>query len=223
MISKTVCNGTIQLVKGEISLSGNPPFCLPREMTPEFVQKLFSIDRNEQFFIADLASDIVSDEKRRLRSACRSMGGNIWRLYQEQACKWASVANSDNLWHVDKLVPIYDEYIGSYSIDRLIIFNTKPLLRVITHDSAIFSFDEFERIYGITVHEHILDYIKSETLRLSFIANTTGAIEGVEVIKKTVLVINHQGHVEKLTVEGLNSVPPKYWPSLNNLIFLDVA
>jgi len=188
-------------------LEGHAPYTLPDLISRKLLDYLLSLEPGDEHFIGELLSDVPYEEKLRLRNVCKDdFDSSYWLPYSRHVMSWASVLNRGNQWNLLEFPAIYRANIRSWWVDDVIV--TSPGLRFATSPRGVFTFPEFEWIYGQNITTHIDSARRSESDRLQDVIKHISS----ELIKRELRIVDAAAQEVRIeTVTGLKSLPLERW------------
>lgn len=209
--------GRIHFEKGKLALSGQPPYALPEQITPEFIVALFSTPAgSDPLFIGNLAAGFLPADRNRLYVTAKVIGGTAYAVYRVHALKWRWMLNNDGNWHPENYQFVYQVDVGqAYEcpyIDHIAISSRG--LRLAKTPVGWRSFPEFEHIYGESVLEHLtkaMDNIRARAEARCAILDRILPNITSDIVIKTLGVYTEGKGLEQRRVAGLASIPTELW------------
>jgi hypothetical protein len=200
-----------------------PPYDMPEHITEEFVTKLFSYQKGHQLFLPAVASDFSSESRTRLMRACRSIGGDVWAAYRQEALKWAYLTSDTGRWPVDSCFLVYDATLQTPLISRLIV--TDRNIRLVLTPTGWHSFAEFLWRYDETISDHIMKYMAQQQVEHEALCHRLQSIltAATSDLVVSTLVVASGNTVGEAACVGLAALPYREWTLPKGVTFIDTV
>jgi hypothetical protein len=200
-----------------LKLLGAPPYKFDEELSPEKAEILLDEPLGSDTFIAEIARQMDPEDKETFLNYCiNQCSETIRRKCCILCARWAPLINKDNIWHLSDFDVIYDADISAWWAQRVIVTSTN--IRFVETARGLFTFPEFQYIYGISIVDHLLDYSRERQLELMDVIRHIQA----DLIKRKVIVADSEGKQATREISVLEVQPMDTWRVPSGLTLLHV-